>query len=95
MDWVSQLFFGALTLSTRVATVSSEDTHAAQVETGNDSAINPRRLVCAEPVARFLVCVLASLSRNYSFLTLLISKFDMVFANLKVKNILANIVVMS
>ena len=58
---VHQLFFGALTASTRGWTVSTKDRNAAQVENINGRAINPGRLVCAESVARFFVFVLASL----------------------------------
>ena len=59
--------FLALTTSTRGWTVSSEDTHAAHIELRYDSAINPRRRVCAKPVARFLIVLLASLREIIHF----------------------------
>ena len=49
--WGNFWVFRALTPSTRCFTVCREETHAAQVSKDNGCAVNPRRLVGAEPVA--------------------------------------------
>ena len=62
-------FFRALTLAARRSTVSSKDTHAAQVENVNGCVVNPRRLVSAESVASFLARALALLRKMGHYLT--------------------------